>query len=82
MKGTESMIVAVLILSCLIWTALSPTPGRRTAPSDDTQHDGFSQKRGKRKGDDEPVDPEIEEQPSWTALDDRQVERLLRDSAP
>jgi hypothetical protein len=76
------MIVAVLILSCIIWTALSPTPDRRTTPSDGTQQDGFSRKRGKRRGDDEPVGPEIEEQPSWTALDDRQVERLLRDSAP
>jgi hypothetical protein len=74
------MIVAVLILSCIIWTALSPD--RRTTPSDGTQQDGFSRKRGMRRGDDEPVEPGIEQQPSWTALDDRQVERLLRDSAP
>jgi hypothetical protein len=77
------MIVTVLVLSWIIWTALSPTPGRRTTPSDDTQQDGLSRRHGKRKGGDEPVeDLPNEEQPSWTTLDDRQVERLLRDSAP
>jgi hypothetical protein len=83
MKGTESMIVIALILGCIIWTALSTPAGGRTTPSDDTRQDRFSREQsGKRKGGGEPVDPANEEQSSWTALDDMQVARLLRDSAP
>jgi hypothetical protein len=77
------MLVVALILGCFIWTALSTPDGRRATPSDDTRQDRFSRKQcGKRTDGDEPVDPANEEQSSWTALDDMQVERHLRDWAP
>jgi hypothetical protein len=76
------MIVAALILSCIIWTALKPPADRRTTPSDTTPQRRLSRKRGTHAADEEPADPAPEERPTWTALDDRQIERLLRDSAP
>ena len=77
------MIVAAVILSFIVWTALKAPADRRTTPSDAPAHRRSSRKRGTNEADDEPVeDLANEEQPSWTTLDDRQIERLLRDSAP
>lgn len=78
------MIGVILILGYIIWIAISTRiRRRRTTPSDARPQDHFSPKQGgKGNGDDDSVDPSNEEQASWTALDDRQLERLLRDSAP
>jgi hypothetical protein len=83
-RKEENMLLALLFLSFLIWAALSTPAGSRITPPDSIRRQGrFSHKQsGKRIGDDELVDPANEEPPSWTALDDMQVERLLRDWAP
>jgi hypothetical protein len=78
------MIGLSLVLAFCIWTAIAERDHQpQNALPNGKQRSGRSPKpNAERETGEQLADSPNEHEPAWTALDDMQIARLLRDSAP